>query len=160
MCLSAGVSGPQCEMAPVALHIAMNLLFKQLSSACPSDARHIPVSTSALSLIFLVWEPQPLSDAFFFFLLIWKVVTHWLEVVHLCSQRSWQISKLTYLSPLEEMKSLYCALLSSLVLNSLVIKLQLSLKVCWFIDLCIWISVEKSLLYQSDLEYKKGKDVE
>lgn len=58
------------------------------------------------------------------------------------------------------MKSLYCALLSSLVLNSLVIKLQLSLKVCWFIDLCIWISVEKSLLYQSDLEYKKGKDVE
>lgn len=158
MCLSTGVSGPQCEMAPVALHIAMNLLLKQLSSACPSDALHIPVSTSALSYFSglraaaIVWC--------FFFLLIWKVVTHWLEVVHLCSQSSWQISKLTYLSPLEEMKSLYCALLSSLVLNSLVIKLQLSFKVCWFIDLCIWISVEKSLLYQSDLEYKKGKDVE
>lgn len=159
MCLSTGVSGPQCEMAPVALHIAINLLFKQLSSACPSDALHIPVSTSALSY-FSGSRAAAIVWCFFFFLLIWKVVTHWLEVVHLCSQSSWQISKLTYLSPLEEMKSLYCALLSSLVLNSLVIKLQLSFKVCWFIDLCIWISVEKSLLYQSDLEYKKGKDVE
>lgn len=67
---------------------------------------------------------------------------------------------MTYLSPLEGMKSLYCALLSSPVLNGPVIKLQLSFKVCWFIDLCTWISVEKSLLYQNDLKYKKGRDVE
>lgn len=50
------------SMAPMVLHVARNLLLEQLSSACPSDARHIPVSTSALSpLIFLVREPQLLS---------------------------------------------------------------------------------------------------